>query len=287
MAVIGWLGTLSSLLKVRLVLLVTFCSSAAFIIAGGTFNSASFWLLTFSAFLTASGSCSVNNYLDRDIDAVMERTKRRPLPTRRISPSQALIVGFVLMGIGLSLALCLNPLVFVLGLAACFDYLIVYTDVVKRRNPVNVLLGSPAGGLAVLAGWAAFRGSLSVLPFLLAAVVVLWIPNHIWSLAALYVEDYRNAKVPMLPAAIDFKKALRCTASTVVLLFILTLYMYLAGFFGTVYLITTLFFGIFLLVGNLWIAIHPTRKGFYRMFKFSSPYLAVVFISMVLDLFLR
>jgi protoheme IX farnesyltransferase len=247
---------LLSLFKVRLVLLVTFCSSISFIIGGGIFNSERFWFLTFSTFLTASGTCVLHNYLDNDLDQLMERTKNRPIPANR-------------------------------GLGASLVYLIVYTKMMKKRTPLNILLGSPAGGLPVLAGWAAVRGEISFLAVLLSAIVVLWIPNHIWSLAALHVNDYKRAKVPMLPAVVNLKKTFRCTTSTVSLLFLITTYLFLGGFFGKFYLALTLPFGIFLLAGNIWVSIRPTISGLYKMFKFSSPYLAVIFISMVIDLNLR
>jgi protoheme IX farnesyltransferase len=278
---------LLSLFKVRLVLLVTFCSSISFIIGGGIFNSERFWFLTFSTFLTASGTCVLHNYLDNDLDQLMERTKNRPIPANRISLPKVFTLGTVTIAGGLGLALYLNLLTFAFGLGASLVYLIVYTKMMKKRTPLNILLGSPAGGLPVLAGWAAVRGEISFLAVLLSAIVVLWIPNHIWSLAALHVNDYKRAKVPMLPAVVNLKKTFRCTTSTVSLLFLITTYLFLGGFFGKFYLALTLPFGIFLLAGNIWVSIRPTISGLYKMFKFSSPYLAVIFISMVIDLNLR
>jgi len=277
-----------SLVKARTVLLVTLCSSLAFVIAARTggvpVSPVRLLALTAAVAFGTAGSCGLHNYLDMDIDSVMGRTRGRPLPSGRVRPANAVLVGATLVSLGLALALYLGPLTFLLGLLACLDYLAVYTWIMKRRNPLNVLFGSPAGGLPVLAGWSAARGGLAPLGFLLAALVVLWIPNHIWSLATLYSADYRRARVPMLPAVTDIRRALRCTASTVVLLFLLTLYIHLRGFFGTVYLLMTLPMGAALLLGNLWVVIRPSEKGFYRMFKFSSPYLAIVFLSMVLDL---
>ncbi|TET91375.1 MAG: protoheme IX farnesyltransferase [Methanomassiliicoccales archaeon] len=274
----------ASLGKIRTVFLLTFCAATAFIIAGGLLGSLAFLILIIATALGVAGAAMIHNYLDRDIDQIMERTKKRPLPAEKIQPVSAAFVGMILLGVGLSLAFYLSVLTFAFALLAAVDYLLVYTWMSKRKNPLNIILASPAGGLPVLAGWSAATGSINLLSILLAILVITWIPNHIWNLAIIWSDDYKKAKIPMLPVVVDMKRACRCTIATVVILFALTTYLFVGGYFGYLYLAITLPFSLALMIGNLWVYRRPSKKAVYGMFKFSSPYLAVVFLAMVLDL---
>lgn len=277
------LAEYADLVKLRTVLLMTFCSATAYVIAGGLFLSLESVILLVAISMGVAGSCAIHNLLDMDIDSIMERTRKRPLPAGKIRPINAVLVGTILLFVGMTLAFLLNFLTFVFALLACFFYLLVYTSIAKRRNPVNIILGSPAGGLPVLAGWSAATGTVDILGFLLAILVIIWIPNHIWNIAAAWSDDYKRTKIPMLPV-VSPETARKCTLSTVTLLFLLTVYLYLGGFFGFIYLVVTLPLGSLLVLGNLYVFLSPSKKGAYRMFKFSSAYLAVIFLSMILDL---
>ena len=277
------LADYANLVKLRTVLLITFCSATTYVIAGGLPLSIRFVILLVATSTGVAGSCAIHNYLDMDIDSIMERTRKRPLPARKIRPISAVFVGTISLVVGIGLAFLLNFLTFVFALLACFFYLFFYTWIAKRRNPVNVIVGSPAGGLAVLAGWSAATGTVDILGVLLAFLVIIWIPNHIWNVAAVWSDDYRRTKIPMLPV-VSPESARKCTLSTVILLFLLTVYLYLGGFFGFIYLVATLPLGSLLVLGNLYVFLSPSKKGAYRMFKFSSVYLAVIFLSMILDL---
>lgn len=277
------LAEYANLVKLRTVLLMTFCSATAYVIAGGLFLSLESVILLVATSMGVAGSCAIHNYLDMDIDSIMERTRKRPLPAGKICPINAVLVGTILLFAGMTLAFLLNFLTFVFALLACFFYLLVYTSIAKRRNPVNIILGSPAGGLPVLAGWSATTGTVDILGFLLAILVIIWIPNHIWNIAAVWSDDYKRTKIPMIPV-VSPESARKCTLSTVILLFLLTVYLYLGGFFGFIYLVVTLPLGSLLVLGNLYVFHSPSKKGAYRMFKFSSIYLAVIFLSMILDL---
>ncbi|UCD92894.1 MAG: protoheme IX farnesyltransferase [Methanobacteriota archaeon] len=278
------IGDYASLGKIRTVFLITFCAATAFIIAGGLSDALAFFILIIATALGVAGAAMIHNYLDRDIDAVMERTKERPLPAEKIPPTSAAFAGMISLGIGLGLAFYLSVLTFVFALLAAVDYIVVYTLMSKRRNPTNIILASPAGGLPVLAGWSAATGSISILSVLLAMLVITWIPNHIWNLAIVWAEDYEKAKVPMLPVVVDLRRACRCTIATVVILFGLTTFLFVGGYFGWIYFAITFPFSLALLVGNLWVYRRPSKKAIHGMFKFSSPYLAVVFLAMVLDM---
>ncbi|MDH4209237.1 MAG: UbiA family prenyltransferase, partial [Anaerolineae bacterium] len=140
-----------------------------------------------------------------------------------------------------------------------------------------------SGGIPVLAGWAAVRGEIDLTALLMAAVVVLWIPNHIWNLAIFHAEDYRRVHVPMLPAVVSLEKTTRCTMATVLLMFLLSLALYPVGGFGPIYLTAAFTFGLLVSVSNFALALRPSRERSWVLFKASSPYLFVLFLAMAVD----
>ncbi len=171
------------------------------------------------AITAASAGCdTLTCYIDRDIDAIMRRTKHRPIPSGRITPRRALAWGLLLSAVGLIFAYSINILSFLWIALGIIDNVVVYSLFLKRRNPLNIILGGVSGGLPVMFGWSALTNGVELLPVLLAALVVLWIPGHIWSLAIFTKEDYERARVPMLPLVTKLSTALRCIVSTVVLM---------------------------------------------------------------------
>jgi len=246
-------------------------------------------ILTVFVAITAgcAGANAVTCYLDRDIDSLMTRTQRRPLPTGRIRPPErALHFGLGLMLMALALAGSLNFLTFLLMLLGLLDNVVVYSLLTKRRNHWNVLWGGISGGLPAAVGWSAATGALNLTAVLIAALVVLWIPNHIWNLAIFHTEDYRRVRVPMLPVVYELEKALRYLASTVLLLYGASLALYFVGGFGYIYLGIAAFSGLGLSAGNLYLTLRPSREGAWLMFRLSSPYLLLLFVGMLLDVLL-
>ncbi|HEU5316933.1 MAG TPA: heme o synthase [Chloroflexota bacterium] len=161
-------------------------------------------LLALAGWLTAGGSAALNHYLDRDVDARMRRTVGRPIPAGRLAqPEVAALWGGALVAGGVSLAALTLPLEAALFILLGFlIYVPLYTGLLKRRTPWNVVIGGAAGSCPVLAGWAAVRGDWPVAPLALAAVVFFWSPAHFWAYAAVHEDDYRRARLPMLPAVI-------------------------------------------------------------------------------------
>ena len=157
------------------------------------------WTLTGGA-LAAGSANTLNCYLDRDIDQIMHRTARRPLVTGEVSARGALVFGIALgmLAIGL-LALAVNRLAAVLALGAILFYVLVYTVLLKRRTPQNIVWGGAAGCMPVLIGWAAVTGRLDWAPLVLFGVIFLWTPPHYWPLSLRFRDDYAAAGVPMLP----------------------------------------------------------------------------------------
>ena len=246
-------------------------------------------LITALAAITASsaGCDTLTSYVDRDIDAVMHRTKNRPIPSGRITPKRALVWGLILAGLGLGLAYWINPLSFLWIAFGVIDNVVVYSLLLKRRHPLNIILGGVSGGLPVMFGWSAVTNMVSLLPVLLAALVVLWIPGHIWSLAIFTKDDYTRANVPMLPVVTKLKTALRCIVSTVVLMIPFSLWIYFAGHFGLIYLGVAIFFGAWVLYINLKLFFNPNNDMAYKAFKVSSPYLFALFFTMIIDSLVR
>ena len=236
------------------------------------------------AITAASAGCDVlTSYIDRDIDAVMRRTRDRPIPSGRIKAKSALTWGLLLSAIGLTLAYWINALAFLwIGLGV-LDNVVVYSLLLKRRSPTNIILGGVSGGLPVMFGWSAVTGTVSLLPILLAALVVLWIPGHIWSLAIFTRSDYERAHVPMLPVVTKLSTALRCIVSTVVIMVPFSLWIFLEGSFGLVYLAVAVAFGSAVLYVNFRLFIRPDDKMAYKAFKISSPYLFALFLAMMID----
>lgn len=240
------------------------------------------------AITAASAGCdTLTSYVDRDIDAIMHRTRRRPIPSGRITPTNALLWGLFLAAIGLGLAYWINPLSFLWIALGVLDNVLVYSLLLKRRNPLNIILGGVSGGLPVMFGWSAVTNGVELLPVLLAALVVLWIPGHIWSLAIFTKQDYKRARVPMLPLVTKLRTALRCIVSTVVLMIPFSLWIWVVGRFGWLYLAVATIFGLWVLYINAQLFLHPDNKMAYKAFKVSSPYLFALFFAMIVDSVIR
>ena len=189
-----------ALLKPRVLTLVVFTGAIGLLVAPGHLNP----VLAFTAILcitVAAGACgAINMWYDRDIDAIMRRTRNRPIPAGRIQPGPALGFGVtlavgsvLLMGLALNVAAAL-----ILALSICF-YVFVYTVWLKRRTPQNIVIGGAAGAFPPVIGWAAVTGSIEVIPLIMFGIIFIWTPPHFWSLALWANDDYRRAGVPMLP----------------------------------------------------------------------------------------
>lgn len=240
-----------------------------------------------------AGCNSLTNYNDRDIDAMMFRTRHRPLPSGRISPSSALgfALGLIATSVILSTLLNLYSLLWMsLGI---IDNVVVYSLLLKRRSSLNILLGGFSGGLPVLFGWSAATpgpfGSLPhpLVPVLMAGLVFVWIPVHIWFLAFANKTDYSRANIPMLPLVVGSATALRLITLFSIIMVPFSLALYTFGYFGPVYGIVALVSGLANLAGSLWVLYKPTESNAWKMFKVSSPYLFLLFATMIIDLALK
>ncbi len=232
--------------------------------------------------LTSAGSLAINSYLEVDIDAKMRRTRARPLPSNRIVPSRnALLFGLVLIALGVGISFLLLSVTATLFIAlGSIIYIPIYTIWLKPRTSWNIVLGGFAGSCASLAGWYAVTTSNPLVAWILAALVFVWTPTHFWTLAVVTEQDYSAVGIPMLPSVVGEARAARFIVANTLLLIPVSLlfYLYLTGTGTLIYLIGTLFFDALLLATNLKLLLSPTRANAWLAFKFSSPYLALIFI---------
>lgn len=277
------------LVKPRLVSLLVFTSVAGMLLAAATAGVAlglGTFLVGLVAITTGTAGCNaVTGYLDRDVDRIMERTRHRPLPMGLIEPPiRALVFGLGLVAASLVLSALGNLVALTLMAVGIVDNVVVYSLWLKRTSSWNIVLGGISGGMPVAFGWAFVTGSVGLAAVLLAALVVLWTPTHIWSLALRYRDDYARAHIPMLPVVAKETTALRCMVSTAALLVPFSLALPLATpVAGLGYTVVAAAFGIPLLGLSLWLGLRPTRERAWVLFKFSSPYLAVVFLALILS----
>ena len=291
------------LTKPKIWYLLVFTAFGAALTASNIYNipiSIETWALML--FSVASGSAAANtltNYHDRDIDAIMERTKDRPLPSKRIYPAvKARNFGLALAGISLVLAFAISftttleqgiwATIFIAF--ALVNNIIVYSYILKRNSRTNIILGGLCGGAPPLIGWVAVTMSdLWTMGLAMAGLVFIWIPMHIWALTLHFKEDYNKVNVPMLTAVQSEKTSARAIALSTVVMVLFSI----APFFittesgenmvGDVYLWTAIASGALMLGLSVWVTIKPMETAAWTLFKFSSPYLAVLFIALMVD----
>jgi len=289
------IGTYYEYTKPKIWYLLVFTSLAATFVAGSLLSnglSPIKWIVTGLAITSGCAGCNaLTNYIDRDIDAVMNRTRHRPIPSGRITPAAGLRFGLALVAISILLSFTLNLLSVLWMALGVLDNVGVYSLLLKRRSALNILLGGFSGGLPVLFGWSAATpgpiGSISLLPVLMAGLVFLWIPIHIWFLAVTYRADYAKVGVPMLPVVIGSIPAIRLIVVFSMIFFPFSIGVYLLGHFGLVYGLVALAGGLVILIGSVWVLYKPTETNAWKMFKITSPYLFLLFLAMIIDVAVR
>ena len=249
------------------------------------------WLMAATLFggtLSAASANVLNCYLDRDIDALMRRTARRPLPAHRVEPADALRFGLVLGVAGFVwLWATVNLLSAVLATSAILFYVFVYTIGLKRRSTQNIVIGGAAGAVPVLVGWAAVTGRVDLPALVLFAIIFYWTPPHFWALSLRYRDDYAAAGVPMLPVVRGAKETSTQILYYTVLLVAVTLLLYPAGRMGAVYLAAAVALGGAFIWRALELRRDLTGRRAIRLFSFSNIYLALLFCAMAVDAVVR
>jgi protoheme IX farnesyltransferase len=232
------------------------------------------------------GARATANYIDRDIDALMERTRRRALPSGAVAPAYALSLGLGLIAAGLLLALALFGLLVVLFIAlGLADNLVIYALLTKRTSPLSIVLGAPSGGAPAFIGYVAVTGRIDLTAVVLASFVMLWTPIHIWSLAIRCKDDYARAAVPMLPVAIGVRRSARYVGMASLVFGALSVLFVLDGGVRLLMPVAALMLALAggLMVGSMWLMRSPTGEHAWALFKFTSPYLALLFVLLAVN----
>jgi protoheme IX farnesyltransferase len=238
--------------------------------------------------LAAGGAGAVNHVYDRDIDAQMPRTADRPVAAGRISPRAGLAFGFVLAALSfVELLALVNLWAACLALSGFVGYTAVYTVVLKRRTPQNIVIGGAAGAVPPLVAWAAVAGHPTGTAVYLFAIVFFWTPPHFWSLALLMKDEYARVGVPMLPVVRGENETRRQILLYSVLLYAVTQLPFCAGGFGAFYLVASMVLGAAFIAGAVLLYRRADRRTALRLYLFSLAYLAALFCSMVVDAALR
>jgi len=277
------------LTKPRIAALLVFTACSAMIVAAGGFPPIPVVLgVIAGGWLAAGGASALNQYLERDLDARMARTRLRPIPSGRIPPVNALLFALALLILSFFVLFALvNLLAAVLAILGALYYVGIYTLVLKRSTAFNVVIGGGAGGFPVLVGWAAGAGNLELGAFLLFAIIFFWTPPHSWALALLIQGDYERGTVPMMPVVHGVKTTQLHIYWYTIHVIILTLLAYAAGMFGGIYLLSAAVLGIMLIWSASRLLMSYSKSGAKRLYKISSYYLLCLFLAMVVDTLIR
>jgi heme o synthase len=275
-----------SLLKLRIVLLLDATAvGVMFPAAHGHPRVVAVLAVLVGGTLAAGGAHAINSWFDRDIDAEMHRTRRRPLPAGRIPAGQALAIGVALNILAFAVLWSgANLLAASLALLGTLIYVFVYTIWLKRTTPQNIVIGGAAGAVPPLVGWAAVTGSLDLTAFALFAVVFFWTPPHFWALAQVIKADYARAHIPMLPVVAGERSAKRQSVAYAVLTAIVSVIPFLTGSAGDVYLAGAVVLGVGLV--GLTVLDLSGKRWTRRLFAYSIAYVAVLFLLFAVSPFL-
>jgi heme o synthase len=274
-----------ALTKPRIIELLLVTTVPAMILAAGGWPSTLLVLYTLiGGTLAAGGANAINCYVDRDIDQVMRRTRRRPLPMHKVPPRNALLFG-ILLGVAAFtfLAVTVNTISAILATCALLFYVFVYTLGMKRSTPQNIVIGGAAGAVPVLVGWSAVTGTLDLAALAMFGIVFYWTPPHFWALAMKYSDDYAAAKVPMMPVVYGSRETTRHILLYSFLLFAMCLALFSVARLGYIYL------GAAIVLNASFIALavnlyrDPDTKRAWRLFRFSILYLALLFAAIAVD----
>ncbi len=279
------LGGYVALMKLRVVELLLVTTVPTMVLAEGGWPD--IWLIVVTLIggtLAAGGANAINMYVDRDIDALMERTKNRPLVTGLIPPRNGLIFAIVLeIAAFVVLWVGANLLAAILAVAATLFYVFVYTLWLKRTSKQNIVIGGAAGAMPVLVGWAAVRDSLDWAPWILFAVIFFWTPPHFWALAIRHADDYRAAGVPMLPVVVEQREAIRTMVIYTLITVVVSFLVLPVSELGWVYGISAGILGVAFAAGTIALARRPSDRGSMQLFTFSITYLSLLFLMLTVD----
>ena len=279
-------GDYVALMKPRVMSLVVFTALVGLAVAPGSLHP----MIGFTALLCiavgAGAAGALNMWYDADIDAIMTRTARRPVPMGRVQPGEALAFGLTLAGFAIVvLGLLVNVLAAALLAFTIFFYVVIYTIWLKRSTPQNIVIGGAAGAFPPMIGWAAATGSLSLEPVLLFMIICFWTPPHFWALALTRTEDYARAGIPMLPVVSGDSATRRQILWHTLILVPLGIAPWALGFAGLFYGLTAAVTGAIMLAlaWQVFRERRPVERASKHLFAFSILYLFLLFAVLLIE----
>lgn len=273
--------------KPRSVALLYFTSLVAILIASSIYgyDLKKIILLSIAVILGVMGANATTNYIDRKIDAIMERTKERAIASGKIYPPiKGLIFAITLIAAGIALAAYINWLSAVFLFLGFFDSAIIYNGLTKRKSKFNILYGSLAGGFPILVGWAGVSfGRVDLLAIIMFIFVIIWTPAHIWSLAYFYKEDYKKAHIPMLPVFLSERQNHYLLTALNIMMITAAVILWYFYKLSLIYLIITILFSVALIVISIIMIVKSSRNFAWTLFKLSSPFLGLIFLLLLIE----
>ncbi|MDB5394383.1 MAG: coxE [Rhodospirillales bacterium] len=273
-----------TLLKPRVMFLVVFTGLAGLVAAPTSMNPILAAVAILSIALATGGAGAVNMWYDRDIDAIMERTRARPIPMGVIEPSNALAFGTIITIAAICMmGLAVNWLSAGILAAASFTYIFVYTVWLKRRTPQNIVIGGAAGAFPPMIGWAAATDHVGPTAISLFLITFFWTPPHFWALSLYRCGDYARAGIPMMSVTAGPKSTKRQILAYTLLLFPFGVAPYFLGAAGPIYLAGSSLLGLLFIAAAIAVLRDETEKSAKRMFGFSILYLFLMFGLLMID----
>jgi len=279
-------GDYIALLKPRVMSLVVFTALVGLAVAPGHMHPIAGFTALLCIAVGAGAAGALNMWYDADIDAIMTRTARRPIPAGRVQPGEALAFGLTLAVFAVVvLGLLVNVLAAALLALTIFYYVVIYTSWLKRSTPQNIVIGGAAGSFPPMIGWAAVTGSLSLEPVLLFLIIFLWTPPHFWALALYKTDDYARAGVPMLPVVAGDPSTRRHIMAYTLVLVPLAVSPWLLGYAGMLYGAVSAVTGA-IMIALAWQVLHerrPAERACRNLFAFSILYLFLLFATLLVE----
>ncbi|MGH6931187.1 MAG: heme o synthase [Dongiaceae bacterium] len=273
-----------ALLKPRVMSLVVFSGFAGLIVAPGELHPVLAAVAILCIAVGSGAAGAINMWYDRDIDAVMQRTRERPIPTGRVDPDEAISFGIVLaIGSVVLMGVAVNWLAAGLLASAILFYVFVYTVWLKRRTPQNIVIGGAAGAFPPMIGWAAVTGDIGLPSVALFLVIFMWTPPHFWALALYRADDYAKAGVPMLPVVAGARATKLQMLLYTLALFPLSLAPWALGIAGPVYGAAAAGLSALFVVAAIRVWLNRSERAARQMFAFSILYLFLLFTFLIID----
>ena len=274
----------AELFKLKQTFLLVYSGIFGYLIAAGlNIDLVKLILFMIASTLSISGTTGLNMYYDRDIDAIMLRTRNRPLPANKLDPNEAFAVSMTLTVMGIALGFLINYWV---GIAILLGFLIdvyVYTVFLKRKTPLNIVIGAIAGGMPIFGGYMVYTGYPTLKAVFLLLIIAIWAMLHIWYIAIYFIEDYRKANIPMLPIVVGEKSTIYVSFIGIFMLNFIVFVMFYLNY-ATIYaILTSIVFSIIICIALIRFLKTADKKYVRRAYKLLSPYQGILLIVFLIE----